>query len=743
MLYDPSPMAPRRSVLKVMGAATLAALSDTALRGAGVVTPWRSPIRYDQAMRWVQVAFTEDDPGRWDPQFWFDYFKRIRADGVCVSAGGSIAFYPSKVPYHYRAADLGNSDIFGDMVQGCRSLGMSVIARVDPHALSTQSFQAHPEWVARTQNGAPRPHWAAADFYVACVNGPFMSSFMPEVIEEIGATYNVDGFFGNRWGGSGLCFCASCQKQFKSAYGYDIPESLGLGSFQMPPLDHPQRDAAHAYLLWFNEMRVKQIALWTQSAKKRKPSAFFVGGPTSGALEIDPTILTAYSPILISDHQARSGYSPPWHNGCWAKQMRSFMQAKPIVGIFSIGVEEAYRWKDSVQSGPELNVWVEDGVAHGFRPWMAKFNAKPIDARWMPVVEDRYRWLAKNEAYLKNTQNLARVAMVYSPETQVFHGSGAAHMTMEDAQSGYYHALIEARIPFEMLDSRQLDREHVDRFRVLVLPNIAALSDRQCKQIIDYVGRGGRIVATHETSLYDAAGKPRHNFGLADLFDCDFAGKIDQRVQNSYLTIRGNHPLVRGLEDTPRIIGTVKRVHVTPRGQTPQPITLVPTYPDLPMERVFMSKPTTDIPMVFCRDLGRARLVYFPMDLDRTFWEIQSSDHLALLRNAVEWVADEPSLIQIDGAGVLDVSIWRQKRSITVHLVNLTNPMMMKGPFREIIPAGPFILRVTLAAGDKVSRVRLLESDLEVRPQMIAGQMVIDVPKVSVHEIVALDLISE
>ena len=35
---------------------------------------------------------------------------------------------------------------------------------------------------------------------------------------------------------------------------------------------------------------------------------------------------------------------------------------------------------------------------------------------------------------------------------------------------------------------------------------------------------------------------------------------------------------------------------------------------------------------------------------------------------------------------MLDVTVWRQKDSMTVHLVNLTNPMMMKGPMRELIP---------------------------------------------------------
>ena len=36
---------------------------------------------------------------------------------------------------------------------------------------------------------------------------------------------------------------------------------------------------------------------------------------------------------------------------------------------------------------------------------------------------------------------------------------------------------------------------------------------------------------------------------------------------------------------------------------------------------------------------------------------------------------------------------------MTVHLVNLTNPMMMKGPLRETMPIGPLTVRIRLAPG--------------------------------------------
>jgi hypothetical protein len=39
------------------------------------------------------------------------------------------------------------------------------------------------------------------------------------------------------------------------------------------------------------------------------------------------------------------------------------------------------------------------------------------------------------------------------------------------------------------------------------LPNIAALSDAQCEQLRAFVAKGGSLVATHETSLYDEQGR--------------------------------------------------------------------------------------------------------------------------------------------------------------------------------------------------------------------------------------------
>jgi hypothetical protein len=190
----------------------------------------------------------------------------------------------------------------------------------------------------------------------------------------------------------------------------------------------------------------------------------------------------------------------PWANGKNGKEYRATMGKKAIAGIFSVGLEEQYRWKDSVQSGDEIRLWVADGIAQGLRPWFTKFNAKVIDRRWLPVVEEIYKWHHANEVYLRNEKPLARVGMVYSQQTASFYGGDKARALVDDPALGFYQALIEARIPFEMVHDRLLDREHIAQFRTLILPNIAALSTLQCKQIREFVQDGGSVVATFDST---------------------------------------------------------------------------------------------------------------------------------------------------------------------------------------------------------------------------------------------------
>jgi hypothetical protein len=114
-------------------------------------------------------------------------------------------------------------------------------------------------------------------------------------------------------------------------------------------------------------------------------------------------------------------------------------------------------------------------------------------------------------------------------------------------------------------------------------------------------------------------------------------------------------------------------------------------------------------------------------------------DHLRLLRNAIEWAVNETPSVAVEGPGVLDVTVWRQRDSMTVHLVNLTNSMMMKGPLREVIPVGPQRVRVRLPDGTTPRKVHLLTAGTTLNARTAGGVCSVTVPSVDVHEVIAID----
>jgi hypothetical protein len=725
-------------------------LQTTAAAGSGAAIAHATPARlWKQAgagamaeipdwaskpMRWFQLTLVEDDPAHYDPAFWLDYFKRTRSEGVCLSGGGCVAYYPTEIPFHHRSAWLDGRDVLGELIAGSRKLGMSVLVRTDPHATYDDAKQAHPDWIAVDAEGNPRRHWSSPEMWLTCAYGPYNFEFMTAVHKEIMTRYRPDGLFHNRWDGNGICYCVHCTENFRAATGLELPRTTNA------------QDAAYkAWQLWRRQRLMSLIDLWNQTIRAVNPESAVIPNNGSGALNsIDSVDASQRAPMLVADRQGRSGLAAPWLIGKTAKEYRATMGAKPIIGLFGVGLEERYRWKDSVTSSAEIRIWTLDAIANGMRPWCSKFSATLHDERWLGEVEDIFVWTEKNRRYLAQQQPIARVGLVYSQQTAWNYGGEQVQARVENHALGWYQALIESRIQFEMVHDRLLDAAHLAAYKTLILPNIAALSDAQCDQLRAFVASGGSLIATHETSLYDATGARRKNFALADLFGVDWTGKSEGPMLNSYIRLE-HEALPRsnffaGLEDAKRVINGANRLEVTPRERFAEtPFTLIPSYPDLPMEKVYPRVAKTDISCLYLRQAG-GRVAYFPFDIDRTFWEVLSADHLHMLRNTVLWATNETPAVEVEGAGLLDVTAWRNPGSITVHLVNLTNPMTMKGPYRGFFPVGPQTVRLNLPEGVSVRQAQLLVAGKVVSVERSGSAHTITVPSVVDHEVVTIEV---
>ena len=647
-----------------------------------------------------------------------------------------MAFHPTEIPFHYSVSHPRVNDLFGYMVEQSRRKGYSVICRTDGHAFHNDAYQAHPEWVHMDSDYIPKRHWSYEKVWVSCVLNDYGFKFMKDVHQEIAANYDIDGIFCNRWAGSGVCYCPQCRKEFMEYSGSDIPTEIDYND-----------SVCRLYSKWREEKLFKLCDTWDLSIKKQLPKAIFIPNSTVGPYgELDSKKLAEYSDILFCDRQSRREIMPPWFNGRNGKEMRAVMEDKPIGGIFSVGIEEVPRWKDSVQHAAELKLWVADAVANGLRPWFTKFSAQVFDARWMDVVKNLYNKYSEWEKYLKDTKSLSEVALMFSQHTVREYAKNEADALVEEPLCGYYQALVESKMPFDMFDSHNIVLEKLRKYATIIMPNIAVLSDNDIKEIKQYVEQGGNIIATYETSLYDEEGNKRDNLGLSDLFGVDYQGEVIKDIKNSYIKVdqsfRSLQPiLIRGLEDGVRMIGSVNRVNVNIHKDSERinPFKAVPAYPDLPMEEVYPRSEKADYEEVVISKCGSGKVVYIAGDLDRQYWRCLAIDHKKLLANIVEYTLNGEAAIYVDCGGFVDVTIWRNSEGLIVHLVNMTTIHAMRGPADEVLPLSDIKIKVRndLLKKDSLCAIAL-ENKFNI--DIIKGDKysTIDIPILKEHEVIII-----
>ena len=148
---------------------------------------------------------------------------------------------------------------------------------------------------------------------------------------------------------------------------------------------------------------------------------------------------------------------------------------------------------------------------------------------------------------------------------------------------GMYHALIEARIPFELVHEAFLTPDRIDRFKLLILADRAALSDAQCAAIRSYVeprrqrARHVRHFALRRARTAAAGLRPRRPVRRV-VRRARSRARCRTRISPSRRDPQTGrrHPVLDGMEDTSRIINGVFRVAVRPAQSFPSPLTLIP-----------------------------------------------------------------------------------------------------------------------------------------------------------------------
>jgi hypothetical protein len=378
------------------------------------------------------------------------------------------------------------------------------------------------------------------------------------------------------------------------------------------------------------------------------------------------------------------------------------------------------------------------------------------------------QWHKANIHYLINRIPVASVGVVWSQENFDFYGRDNAAELVEMSWRGMIQALTRARIPYFPVHADHIDRDGA-QLSVLALPNLAAISNEQVAAIRRFVQKGGSLIATGETSLYNEWGEMRQDFALADLFGAHVVNernsnatpveKLAGEVYHTYLRLYPEmrsgfngphvadeppvagkrHPILRGFEETDTI----------PYGGLLQPLktdsnatvlmTFIPQFPVYPPEKAYMLQPKTDIPGLIINSTATGgRVVFLPADIDRQFSSGNLPDHGNLLKNILFWASRDDLPMFVEGAGLIDVHLYQQKERMVLHLINLTNENTWRQPLDELIPVGPLRIKIKLKETSSAPHLHTLVSNQKLTGEVSNNYTFFELKSILDHEVIVI-----
>lgn len=671
--------------------------------------PW-----YRSMRRCGQINFNERDPLDLNIKDWLDYWSSLKVNALLLNAGGIMAFYPTRVPYHHKSRFLGERDLFGDFARAARQRDIRVVARLDCNYSYEEAYRAHPEWFEHDVNGAPVRHGESPWLFKTCMYSNYFGEQMPAIIREINSLYDVDAFFTNGWPGAGrpeACHCENCR---------------GWGDPQSP--EFRDRHLARVLEIW---------KLWDATARRKKWDSVYVGNLGGGIrASTDLRRIAAVAGWFNADHQGRSGSTPIWDCAQQGRVAQSVMKGRTITNVTGAYANSRPLWRHTSKSPAEATMWLAQTTASGMVPWYHWLGGAPQDLRWRDTGRKFYEWIAAHERHFINRRPIANIAVVFSQRGNAFYKPPGGTDPAEFLQ-GLYYALLEARLPFDFVHEDDLTAETLSKYAALLLPNVALMSSEQCGRIERYVERGGSLLATFETSLYDERGAARSDFLLAKLFAMHKNGSVEGPHGNAYYAhVLHDHPILAGLGGTTELPGAEYRVPIEAEGQPV--LTVVPPYPAFPPEMVYPRTARTGAPAIVLRERGNSRLVYLPGDTDRSYWRTGNPDLGRLLRNIVVWMLRGRAPVSVKGQGMLEIFAWETETGFALHLLNYTNPNMLRGWFTETYPVGEQHVRVELPEGVEGARVQLLRAGVSLPAKREGRVAEFTIPGVSDYEVAVI-----
>ncbi len=358
-------------------------------------------------------------------------------------------------------------DLLGAQLEACKEINVNAPVYISA-GFDEKEYIKRPEWRYRHSPDIKeqQSYENEVHFHLLCFNTDYLD-FLCEQIEEVMQKYNPSGIFLDIVSAR-VCYCDKCVADMK-AQGLDINSEEDRQIFALKTFNNYVR-ATNAAVRKYSDT----ATIFHNGGHIPKGDYDFIECNTHLELESLPTGGWGYDHFPLSAAYVRTlknteflGMTGKFHH-CWG-EFGGFKHPNALIYETSLSAANGAGCSIGDQMHPlgEMN--------------MATYG----------LIGKAYSLIEEKEPWLDKAVNIADIA-VLSAESVTGNRD-------ENADFGANRMLLESNYLYNFIDSNM----DLSDYKLLILPDVAGISDEMAEKIRNFVNNGGKIIASAKSLVKD------------------------------------------------------------------------------------------------------------------------------------------------------------------------------------------------------------------------------------------------
>lgn len=558
-----------------------------------------------------------------------------------LNVGGILSHYPTGLAFQTRNPLLEGrpgGDLVGDAVDAAHRRGLRLLARMDFSKVDARVADEHPEWCFRSSTGERQVYEGLVS---VCPSGAYYQERTLDIVDEVLDRYPVDGFFFNWFGFNevdysgtvhGVCHCDACASAFRAETGRDTL---------------PARTGDDGYLEWkrFTARTIDRLTDRIRShIAHRAPDAGLILGRSAD--------------ILF--HEANNALGRTLWPHATSESVSAFRVAqpqKPVLVNAVAFVDMPYRL---ASEQPEMFAqYLLQAISRGANPSTYIMGpAGGIRYVCLPAARAVTRFHRDNADVYDGLVPAADVGLV---RPSPLAAPAEVHLESVEEFRGLFSGLLERHVPVDVVPAEALATVPLDRFRVLVLPDLVSLDDAEDAAVGAFVRSGGTVVATGRSGIRADGSIVSWLPGAQEIAVENDANAL----KSSYVQVEAA-PAVEGSALVP-LRGRTHSVSWKESAERRHPI--VPRAPYGPPEKAYGHVVGSESACGVLR-AGSGLGVQLPWTVGAAYRELGLTAVRDLVVDVVIDAVGQDGTVEVDTSEHVEVSIGRSNAGLVIHLLN-------------------------------------------------------------------------